>query len=125
MTAFEFEELIQLAQKWWPGLSWVLDQDTYRPFKQVPVEDGRKAIEQLVGSCEKYPSLALLLKTAKQVAAPIPQPQKHVWSLLGEDEQQYLREHNGKPDSSHIEICVLCGQEKWVETGDRTEHDIE
>jgi len=120
MTAYEFEQCRQLADKWWPGINWTLDPDVFRLFKHVTVEAARTAIERLAEEPrDRYPSLAAFLRTAKAVQADKPTAAdpatcEHVWALLPEAEQVIERKRRHKAENLCLAVC-RCGLERWGE----------
>jgi hypothetical protein len=120
MTGVDFEQCRQLAEKWWPGITWTLDRDTIRDFDRISLTAGRKAIDQLKGEpSDRYPALAKFLRAcnAAQGALPkvaeTPETCTHRWGVLDEREQVFERERQSKPDSLRLAVCVLCHTESW------------
>jgi hypothetical protein len=122
MTAFEFESCRQLAEKWWPGISWTLDRDTIRDFDRISLTAGRKAIDQLKDEpSDRYPSLAKYLRACKSAQGALPRVAEtpetctHRWGVLSEWEQRLARERESKPEGSRLAVCAVCHTELWGE----------
>jgi hypothetical protein len=120
MTGVDFEQCRQLAEKWWPGITWTLDRDTIRDFDRISLTAGRKAIDQLKADpSDRYPSLAKFLRACKAVQGALPRVAEtpetcvHSWGVLDEREQAFERERQSKPDSLRLAVCTLCYLESW------------
>lgn len=125
MTAFEFEQCRQVAEKWWPGITWTLDRDTIRDFDRITLPAGLKAIDALKDdNTDRYPNLAKYLRACKAAQGALPRPKddpehcRHRWAVASEVEIRIECDRQKRPDDGlRFATCVFCRTESWGDFG--------
>jgi hypothetical protein len=120
MTGVEFEQCRQLAEKWWPGISWELHPDVLVKFRNVPYTAGKKAVDLLVANRPaRYPTPVDFLSACRDAVKALPKVAEnpetctHVFGVLDESEQTFERERQSKPDTLRLGVCAFCHLELW------------